>query len=310
MPPGSHPPLQRVKLSGAISSGVARLELDEKLERGLIRPLFQTVHHLLPVLFEDVGPAAARFVAETPIRFWSNDHAPRASILAPAIDAPQQRFVLPPRKSARELDAQLFEQLRSADVREIFESAAHDRPHHAQRLDLGMAGLGVDRRRSLKRLCRRCDRSARRRRRFRFYGERWMACLRKDVLQTSQVTRLGFDGEGRTDLAGAPCAREACHERGQIGWFGRRLGRSLAVGERRQVSLHGAHFFEQLQRIELGRDLPQLVLSGCRDAVCLQESLAGRLRWMVALGHSAPSRLLAASLNDGWKKFTNSLDAP
>jgi hypothetical protein len=73
----------------------------------------------------------AMTLTDTSVRSWVNDRAASPSVLAPAIDASQQRSVLPRRKSAWEPDTELFEQLRSVDVREIFESAARDRPYHA-----------------------------------------------------------------------------------------------------------------------------------------------------------------------------------
>jgi len=144
-----------MKLSEAVSSRVARLELDEKFERRLIRSLLEALHHLIPVLFKNVGTAAARFVAEASVRFWSNDHAASTSVSAPEVYAPEERFVLLRGKSTRKLDAQLFEELCSVNVWEPFKATAHDRPHHPQRLYSGMTALGVDRLRSLRHLCRR-----------------------------------------------------------------------------------------------------------------------------------------------------------
>ncbi len=60
--------LQRVKLSRAVLSRVANLELDEKLECGLIRLLFKTSSHLFPGVPKDIGTSTTRFVAEPTIR--------------------------------------------------------------------------------------------------------------------------------------------------------------------------------------------------------------------------------------------------
>lgn len=51
----------------------------------------------------------------------------------------------------------------------------------------------------------------------------------------SHVARLPFGGERRTDLALMPCAREACHERGEVGWIGAHWWRGLAIGHRAEV---------------------------------------------------------------------------
>jgi hypothetical protein len=96
------------------------LELDEKLECGLIRIFLETEHHLLPVVFEDIRSLATWFVTTSPVGLRADDYASGTSVLAPAIDASEERLVLPDSKSAGELDADLFEELRCADVRECF----------------------------------------------------------------------------------------------------------------------------------------------------------------------------------------------
>ena len=107
--------------------------------------LLKALHHLYPVIREDVRPSAARLVAELSIRFRADDDSASASVSTPEIDASEKGFVLLARKATRELDAELFEELHGIYVGKTFESSAHDRPHHAQRLDAGMATLGVDR---------------------------------------------------------------------------------------------------------------------------------------------------------------------
>ena len=69
LPPHPHAPLQCIELSMTVSSRVAGLKLDEKLERRLIRSLIKTSHHLAPVLLENIRTAAARFVAKSVGRF-------------------------------------------------------------------------------------------------------------------------------------------------------------------------------------------------------------------------------------------------
>src|SRR6202790_3498362 len=109
-----------------------------------VRSRIEALSHLCPVVFEDIGRAAARFVAEASVPFWPDDHTTGAGISPPDIHAPEERFVLLPGKSTGELDAQLFEELCGVDVWEPFKAAADGRPHHAQRLDSGMTALGVD----------------------------------------------------------------------------------------------------------------------------------------------------------------------
>ena len=111
--------LQRVKLSQAVSSRMTGLELDEKFKCGLIWMLFKALCHLLPMVLEDIGTSTARFVAAPTIGFWPNDDAACASVLAPAIDASEERFVLLAGKSPWKLDAQLFEELHGVDVGEL-----------------------------------------------------------------------------------------------------------------------------------------------------------------------------------------------
>ena len=145
LPPYPHSLLKRMELAQVVPARVTGLELDEQFECGLIGPLVQTAHHLLPMLLEDLRAAAARFVTEPSIRFSGPNHdAPRKCISTPQVDPPQQRLVLPWGESAWKLDAQFVEELRRVDVGEAFKSPANDWPYHAKRLDPGLARLGVD----------------------------------------------------------------------------------------------------------------------------------------------------------------------
>jgi hypothetical protein len=78
------------------------------------------VHHLLPVVLEDICTPTARLVADSPIRLWADDDASRTSVLAPAIHAPKEGFVLPGGKSTRELDTELLKDLHRVDVGKRF----------------------------------------------------------------------------------------------------------------------------------------------------------------------------------------------
>jgi hypothetical protein len=72
------------------------------------------------VVFEDIRTPATRFVADSPVGLRADDDASRTSVLAPAIDASEECFVLPEGKSARELEAEFFEELYCVDVGERF----------------------------------------------------------------------------------------------------------------------------------------------------------------------------------------------
>jgi len=84
------------------------------------------VRHLLPVVSEDVRTPATRFVSDSPVSLRADDYASRASVFAPPIDPSEQRFILPEGKSARELEAEFFEELHRVDVWE-FGSASRRR---------------------------------------------------------------------------------------------------------------------------------------------------------------------------------------
>jgi hypothetical protein len=64
--------------------------------------------------------------------------------LTPTVDPVEERWILSWGKSIWELHAQLLEELYRADVRQSFESATDDRPHHTERLDPGVAALRID----------------------------------------------------------------------------------------------------------------------------------------------------------------------
>jgi hypothetical protein len=48
-------------------------------------------------------------------------------------------------KPTRELDAQLFKELRCVDVWVLFKTAALDWPSQAQRMDAGVTGFSIER---------------------------------------------------------------------------------------------------------------------------------------------------------------------
>ena len=92
-------------------SWVAGLELNQQFECGLIRLLFKASSHLFPMVPENIGTSTTGFVAEPTIRLGPNDHAARASLLAPDTDPTNERFVLFAGKPTWQLNAQLFEEL-------------------------------------------------------------------------------------------------------------------------------------------------------------------------------------------------------
>src|SRR5258708_5269695 len=184
-------------------SGVASLELDKKFERGLVGIFLKVVHHLLPVVFEDVRTPATRLVADSPVGLRADKYASLASVLTPAIDASEERFVLPDGKSSRELAAELIKELLCTDVGECFQSSEHNRPDCPQRLDAGVAGLGIDQLRPVL-----CDRGTwctdRWGRRLGRRGRRHR--LRGYPLQASQISWFSLHRERGSDFAGVPGA--------------------------------------------------------------------------------------------------------
>ena len=65
---------------------------------------------------EDIGTSTTRFVAEPTIRLGPNDHAARASLLAPDTDPSDERLVLFAGKPTWKPNAQLFEELHGEAV--------------------------------------------------------------------------------------------------------------------------------------------------------------------------------------------------
>jgi hypothetical protein len=53
------------------------------------------------MVFEDIRRPATRFIADSPIGLRPDDDVSRTSVLAPAIDASKERFILPEGKSAQ-----------------------------------------------------------------------------------------------------------------------------------------------------------------------------------------------------------------
>jgi len=100
-------------------SWIASLKCDEKFKCGLIRPLFEAMSHLFPMLLEDIRTSTTRFLAEPTIRLWSNFGPSRASVLALETNPANKRLILLTGKSSWKLDAQLLEKLRGVDVGEF-----------------------------------------------------------------------------------------------------------------------------------------------------------------------------------------------
>lgn len=86
--------LQCPKLMKIVSSGVSRLELDEKLKGGLIGIGLQASSHLVPPILELAGTMAARFGAEASVCFGSDLDSTCASIFPPLIYTTQKPLVL------------------------------------------------------------------------------------------------------------------------------------------------------------------------------------------------------------------------
>jgi hypothetical protein len=76
---------QCTKMTTAVNSGVARLELSEEFHSCLIRMLFQPLKHLRPVIRPALrtGPTPARFIAEAAVFEWPDHNAPSTRILTP-----------------------------------------------------------------------------------------------------------------------------------------------------------------------------------------------------------------------------------
>ena len=167
-------------------------------------------------------------------------------------------------------------------------------------MEAAFAGAGIDQLRPLWRLR---NRHGRRSLWLQVHRMGWRASrchiVSSHTLQAAQVARLGCYGEGRSHLSGPPGAREAGHERGEIGRFGRNAGRCLAIGQCRQVCLHGPHLLQKLQRIEGAGDFAQLRFRGFWHALRLQQALTGRLRRMVALGDLSAFTMFCSQFERG-----------
>src|SRR5688572_6941227 len=68
------------------------------------------------------------------------------------------------------------------------------------------------------------------------------------------------------------------------------------------MTLHGAYFLQQLQRIKCTAHFAQLALDGLDHAFGLQKSLAWRFRWMVSLGDLRSLPMFLSQLEGGLKE--------
>jgi hypothetical protein len=85
------------------------------------------------MLLEDSTTAATRLVRQ-PVRLRPDDDTTSPCVLAPSVHASKKGFVLGSGESARELNADLLEELSRADVGKPFQSPRDDRPDHAHRM--------------------------------------------------------------------------------------------------------------------------------------------------------------------------------
>jgi hypothetical protein len=233
--PEPHAPLQRMEIAQAVTSGVARLELDEQLERGLIRMGLKMLQHFSPVRLERTATTTARIVGEASLLSPPDEHASIPCIVAPDRDVPSEPLVLPASEATGELRAQFLEQLQAIDVREPFEATTDDWPNHRERGDFGFPRLGIGHFRSLlqwfPRLRRRRRRIAQESHRL-----RWRERIGpSDSRRAAPIAHLGFDIERRTNFANPRGAREAREERREIGSRGRGRAWLIAVGQGYQV---------------------------------------------------------------------------
>ena len=105
LPPGSYALLQGIQLPSAIPARVATLELNKQFERGLVRLLLETLHHLCPVILEDIATDPLPFVIEHSVGLCADSYTAGASVFPPAIHASEKRSILPRCEPTRELDA-------------------------------------------------------------------------------------------------------------------------------------------------------------------------------------------------------------
>ena len=110
----------------------------------------------------------------------------------------------------------------------------------------------------------------------------------------------------RPHLSVLPRGREAAQEAVEVGIAMWEDMQHLASRQPGEVLLDGANLVEEPQRVEGRKDGEQSLLHALVDARRSQQPCARRLGWVVALAHARPDAVFSASLNDGWKKFTNS----
>src|SRR6266849_6708362 len=151
-------------MAAAIKSWITCLELGGKFCSGLIRTLFQPLKH-----FSSVSGAAlrnratsSRLVAEAAVFGRRDQDSPSTRILTPLFHALCQTIYVLGMKASWKLDAQLIEQLCRSDIWKSFEAAAHQWPDHREGVVYGLAGFGIDQRRSFRNLLsRNCRQSLR-----------------------------------------------------------------------------------------------------------------------------------------------------
>jgi hypothetical protein len=80
LPPGSYSLLESIQLPLAVAAWVTNLELNEQLERGLVRSILETLHHLRPVVLEDIAMATSLFVIEHSVGFRADSYASSGSV--------------------------------------------------------------------------------------------------------------------------------------------------------------------------------------------------------------------------------------
>jgi hypothetical protein len=80
LPPGSYSLLESMQLSLAVAARVTNLELNEQLERGLVRSILKTLHHLRPVVLEDISMTTSPLVVKHSVGFRADSYAASASV--------------------------------------------------------------------------------------------------------------------------------------------------------------------------------------------------------------------------------------
>ena len=117
-----------------------------------------------------------------------------------------------------------------------------------------------------------------------------------DSLQTTQIAWLDLAGKCRTNLAGAPCARETGDEAGKVRRLGYGAGKVAPIGECYQMRLNCAYLFEQLEWIQSAGHFPKPDFGGLGKALRLQQPLTRGLRRMVSLGDLSALAVLLRKL--------------